>query len=307
LSSEDVAGLGATIQTTRQRTSELETLQKGRPKRRAHSGQLHKASAKPTSKIETSLPRIELPEEATGLFHRNYERILVDDSLSDKDVILLALYLLERENKRAGVRYTECKQLFMFLGRKGHPNFSVNVHNAIKERLIEQQNSDLFFLGAGLKRVQDLLGLVQKKPVFVIKSGQSFTALKRLEEFLMQEVQSQDLLLCDSYVSSSTLFPLSVLTPKLKSIKILTFQVQDGDKFREYTRKLQKETGILIEVKVSNKIHDRYLITGDKCWSFGASIKDLGNKDTIIREISEVTESMREIFLERWNESPDFA
>jgi hypothetical protein len=70
---------------------------------------------------------------------------------------------------------------------------------------------------------------------------------------------------------------------------------------------MQKETGIVIEVKVNNKIHDRYLITGDKCWSFGASIKDLGNKDTTIREISEVTESMEEMFLERWKESPDLA
>src|SRR5207245_11467089 len=112
---------------------------------------------------------------------------------------------------------------------------------------------------------------------------------------------------CDAYISASSLFPFLAVATKLKSIKILTFQVQDGEKFREYRNKMQKETSIVIEVKVSNKIHDRYLITVDKCWSFGASIKDLGNKDTIIREISEVTESMREIFLERWNESPDFA
>jgi hypothetical protein len=51
---------------------------------------------------------------------------------------------------------------------------------------------------------------------------------------------------------------------------------------------MENETGISVEVKVSGKIHDRYLISGDKCWSFGASLKDLGNKDTVIREISEV-------------------
>ena len=255
---------------------------------------------------QTKPPRFELPEEATGLFHKNYDRILADDSLSDKDVLLLAIYLLERENKEAGVHYAQCKQLFISLGRKAYPNYAVNIHNATKEGLIEQKDSVLFFLSTGLKQVQDLLGLVQKKPVYVIKSGQNFTASKRLEEFLTQEIRSEDLLLCDSYISSSTLFPFSVLTPKLKSMKILTFQVHDPDKFREYRNKMQLEYGILLEVKISKKIHDRYLITADKCWSFGASIKDLGNKDTIIREISEVTESMKELFSERWSESPDF-
>jgi hypothetical protein len=217
------------------------------------------------------------------------------------------MYLLERENEKAGVDYAICKYLFTSLGRKAQPNFAVNIHNAKKEGLIEQPDSTLFFLSAGLKRLQDLLGLVQKAPVYVIKSGQGFTAIKRLEEFLLQEVQSENLLLCDAYISASTLFPFLPIAPRLKSMKILTSQVQDGEKFREYRSKMQKETSIVIEVKVNNKIHDRYLITGDKCWSFGASIKDLGNKDTTIREISEVTESMEELFLERWKESSDLA
>jgi hypothetical protein len=258
------------------------------------------------SKKQGKLPRIELPEEATGLFHRNYDRTLADDSLSDKDVILLAIYLLERENGKAGVDYATCKQLFTSLGRKAQPNFAVNVHNAKKEGLIEQPDSVLFFLSAGLKRIQDLLGLVQKTPVYVIKSGQNFTAIRRFEEFLVQEIQSEGLLLCDAYVSASTLFPFLAVAGRLKSIRILTSQVHDGEKFREYKNKMQKETSIVIEVKMSTKIHDRYMITGDKCWSFGASIKDLGNKDTTIREISEVTESMEELFSERWKESPDF-
>lgn len=260
---------------------------------------------KTDSKKPTKLPLVELPEEATGLFHRDFDRILADDSLSDKDVILLAMYLLERQNQKAGVQYAQCKQLFVSLGRKADPNYAVNIHNGTKEGLIEKSDSLLFFLSAGLKRVQDLLGLVQKTPVYVIKSGQNFTAIKRLEEFLTQEIRSETLLLCDAYISPSTLFPFLAVAPRLKTIRLLTSQVQDSEKFHEYRNKMQKETGIEIEVKVNNKIHDRYLITGEKCWSFGASIKDLGNKDTTIREISEVTESMKQIFEERWNESPD--
>jgi hypothetical protein len=72
------------------------------------------------------------------------------------------MYLLERENEKAGVDYAICKYLFTSLGRKAQPNFAVNIHNAKKEGLIEQPDSTLFFLSAGLKRLQDLLGLVQK-------------------------------------------------------------------------------------------------------------------------------------------------
>lgn len=243
-----------------------------------------------------------LPEEATGLFRKNYDRTLVDESLSDKDVVLLSLYLIERQANKAGVDYKRCKELFVALGRK-EPNFSVNIHNAKKEGLIEQNDSILYFLSGGLKRIAQLLGQVQKAPVYVIKSGQNFSAIKRLEEFLAQEVDSEDFLLCDPYVSTSTLFPFSELKPK--SIKILTTQIHDTEKFREYRNKMQTETGTRLDVKISRKIHDRYLIAGNKCWSFGASIKDLGNKDTTIREISEVTKSMKELFLERWDESLD--
>jgi hypothetical protein len=56
-------------------------------------------------------------------------------------------------------------------------------------------------------------------------------------------------------------------------------------------------------VKTNKKIHDRYLISGDRCWSFGTSIKDLGNKDSIIREISEIVYTLRGVFDERWNEA----
>lgn len=251
--------------------------------------------------------KIELPEEASGLFQKDYDRILADGSLSDKDVILLAIYLIERQNSKAGVNYAECRQLFTSLGRKVDPNYTVNIHNAKKENLIEQTDSVLYFLSGGLKRIRELLGQVQKAPVYVIKSGQNFTATKLLEEFLTQEVQSDEVMLCDSYVSSTTLFPFSVLNGKVKSMKILTTNVQDSGKFHGYRSKMQKETGMAIEVKISSKIHDRYLIAGEKCWSFGASIKDLGNKDATIREISEVTASMKDIFSERWNESPDFS
>ncbi|MGQ9719565.1 MAG: hypothetical protein ACUVWK_07005 [Nitrososphaerales archaeon] len=224
---------------------------------------------------------------------------MADDSLSDMDVILLSVYFIEHNNKKAGVEYDECKQLFTRLGRK-EANYKANIYLAKKISLIEVTDTVLNLTIGGLKRIRKMLGQIEKTPVHVIKSGQSFTAIK-----LLEEIKSDEILLCDPYISSITLFPFSILKGKVKSIKILTFNIHDSDKFREYRIKMEKETGITIGVKVSKKIHDRYLISGDKCWSFGSSIKDLGNKDTTIREISEVTTSVRDLFSERWDESDE--
>lgn len=260
-----------------------------------------KKSSEKTSLTSYSLD-VELPEELSGLFHRYHDRVLADDSLSDLGVILVSLYLIEGKKEKTGVPYAECKQLFMGLGRK-EVNYKANIHNAKKRSLIEQNESLLYLTISGLKNVRTLLGQIEKAPVHLIRSGQNFTAIKLLEEFLTQEIRSEHLLLCDPYVSSTTLFPFSVLKGKVTDIMILTTNVHDSDKFKEYKAKMEKEMGITIEVKVSTKIHDRYLVSGARCWSFGASIKDLGNKDTTIREISEVTSSVGDMFRERWKEA----
>lgn len=271
-----------------------------------HRLQVRSQTMTAPTKSRAKVLTVELPEELSGLFHRHYDKILVDDSLSDLDVVLLSVYLNERSNNKAGVSYADCKYTFTFLGRK-EVNFKANIYLAKKNSLVELADSAIFLTIHGLKRIRAILGQVEKSPVHVIKSGQNFTAVKLLEEFLVNEIDSEEISLCDAYLSSTTLFPFSTLSGRVRSIRILTSNVYDSDKFREYKAKFEKENGIAVEVKVSSKIHDRYLISGDKCWSFGASIKDLGNKDTTIREISEVTSSIRDLFEERWKESSSFS
>ncbi|MEM3449826.1 MAG: hypothetical protein QXP38_13335 [Nitrososphaerota archaeon] len=245
---------------------------------------------------------LKIPPEISGLIHVYHDRFLADESLTDLDVILLSLYLIEWKNKKAGVKYDEAKNLFVLLGRK-EKNYRVNIHLAKKKNLIEAKNTILNFTIKGLKRIRTLLGHVEKTPVYVIKSGQSFSAIMLFEKFLSTEIDAEELLLCDPHVSALTLFPFARLAGKVKTIKILTSNVYDNSKFEAYREKMQKETGIGIDVRVSRKIHDRYLISNDRCWTLGSSIKDLGNKDTTIREISEVANSMKELFIERWNET----
>ena len=237
----------------------------------------------------------------SGIIHNYNNRFLADESLSDMEVMLLAVNLIESQNQKTGAKYEEVKDLFTSLGRKSD-HFKVAVHNAKKQNLIEDKDKFLCLLIKLLKIIRKILGQIEKSPVHLIKSGENFTAIKLFEEFLHTEVNGEELLLCDSYVSSSTLFPFSILNGNLKSIKILTSNIIDSDKFDDYAKRMKKEMNIFVEVKSNKKIHDRFLICGDKCWSFGTSIKDLGNKDTLIKEISEVANSMKSLFTERWSE-----
>ena len=243
----------------------------------------------------------ELLPDYTGLIHKYNDRFLLDESVSDLDGVLLSVYLIEKKNKKSGAKYDEIKELFISFGRK-YNNFKVAIHNAKKRNLIEDKNKHLYLLIKGLKRIRQLLGQIEKSPVYIIKSGQNFTAIRLLEEFLMTEIKEKEVLLCDPYISHLTLYPFAILKGKIESLKILTANIYDSDKLKEYKKKMEKEMGIIVEIKVNKRIHDRYLISGKKCWHFGASIKDLGNKDTTIKEISEIVTSMRELFEERWNE-----
>lgn len=109
--------------------------------------------------------------------------------------------------------------------------------------------------------------------------------------------------LCDPYVSPSILYPFSALKGDLKILRILTSNIYDSDKFVDYRRKFEKEMKLVVEVRKSRQIHDRYLLAQGRCWSIGSSIKDLGNKDTIVKEITEVAESLTDLFAKRWAEA----
>jgi len=249
--------------------------------------------------------KIEIPAEMSGLFHKHHDTTLADSSLADIDVVLVSIYLIDNVNKKAGAEYDKCRELFLSFGRKDI-NFRVNLSQAKKKALIREDDGKLFFLIGGLTRLRRVLGEIGKTPVYVIKSGENISAIKLFEEFLSTEIENDDLLLCDSHISHSTLFPFTILKSRIKSFRILTANIHDHDKFRDYRKRMGKELGFPIEVKVNNKIHDRFMICGDHCWSIGSSIKDFGNKDTIIREISEVVASIKDLFTERWNEATLF-
>ena len=255
---------------------------------------------KMNSKVNKDL----FPKRLSGLFHKYQDTYLVDDSLSNPEVLLLCINLIDEINKKSRSKYENIKDLFISLGKKEN-NFNVAVTRAKQRKWIELKDNCFFIQIGGLKKIREILGQVGKAPVYIIKYGHHFQARKLFEEFLSEEIVYDEVLLCDSYVSHLTLFPFSVLKGIIKSIKILTSNVYDSAKMKAYKKEMEKELAISVEIKNNNKIHDRFIICGDKCWTIGSSIKDLGNKDATIKEISEVTSSMKNLFCERWNEASD--
>ena len=247
------------------------------------------------------------------LFYEYYDRYLIDDTLSDLEVLLTTMHLIETLKQRAGADYYDCKEVFTFFGRK-EDNFRKVIYQAKKQQLIEEKiesegntkKKQLYFLVKGLKKLQVLLGQIGKLPVYIIKSGEYYSAIKTFEDFLVGETcnsEGKEVFLCDPYISPITIHPFYILKNKITSIKILTSNISEKEKLEDYIKKFQKECNIVVEVRLSKKIHDRYIIYDEKCWSIGSSIKDLGNKDALIKDISEVVQSLSSLFRERWGEA----
>ena len=245
---------------------------------------------------------IEIPSELSGLIKRHYSQVFFDESLSDLEAMLFSLYLAEANAKKAGAEYAVCKDIFVSLGRKEN-NFKANVYLAKKKLLLVADGEILEYTAQGLKLVEKTLGTEHKAPVILVRSGEAFTAIKHFEEFLSTEVKAKEVFLCDPFVSPSTLYPFSALAGRASVLKLLTSNLFDESKFVDYCQRMEKEFGIEVQVRINRHIHDRYLLASNRCWSIGASIKDLGNKDTVVKEITEVAESMNELFLKRWDEA----
>lgn len=245
-------------------------------------------------------------QNLSGLLHKYNDKFLADDSLSDVDVLLLSLHLIEQKNNKAGTQYEQLKHYFSSLGRK-ESSFRFRMRDAKKQGLIEEKDEIWYFTIKGLKKIWAISGQIGKSGVYLIKSGEHFTAIKLLEEFLQTEIKHEEILLFDPHIAPNTLNPFSILKGKLKHLKILTSNIYEENKFRDYKTKFERELNSKVEIRINMNGHDRWLICGERCWAIGSSIKDIGNKDTSITELPGVALSLSELFETRWKESKQFS
>ena len=212
---------------------------------------------------------------------------------------------------RAEVNYPDVKTFFTEFGRK-EENFKVNIYNAKKQDLICERIEGNFKLLSltmkGLKTVKDLIGETVGIRTWVIEAGKVYSGKKLLQEIVLPNISSS-LCICDPYVSARTLDFINGIGHKCK-ISLLTQTIHEKANFQRELTDFRKEfPQIEIEVRLFAKttLHDRYMISDDSAWSIGSSLKDLGNKDTLVTRLGEeVKFALNEIFEKRWNESTLF-
>jgi hypothetical protein len=141
----------------------------------------------------------------------------------------------------------------------------------------------------------------------IILPGEPFSGSLRLKEML-RSVRGYAKII-DPYVDETTLEILFEI-PEDVSIKLLTEHTGGEGKEKQFGRACQKfitERPLYQARKCEPRlIHDRFILTKTQGWSVGSSLKDIGKKMSMIKEISieSKTEAERK-FEELWRNAKD--
>jgi hypothetical protein len=258
-------------------------------------------------KLADYFPKEEV-ENAKYLIHEFQDKLLIDDKPSDKNALLISLYMCCNAERLSEIPYDEVKKAFVALGRK-EVNFPQNLHNAKDEELVSEREVDkdklLGLKIKGLKTVKDLLGESIGAKTWIVESGKVYSGKKLFQELVISNI-GPTAKICDPYCGTRTLDLVHGIKQKCK-ISLLTQIIEQKETFKRELNDFCKEFKDLeIEVRIFNgkTLHDRYIISGDNCWSIGSSLKDLGNKDTTITKLEEeVRYAIEEMFDNRWREA----
>lgn len=204
---------------------------------------------------------------------------------------------------------------FMFAKRLNELHIGDTRYDIIRLKIIKkselgqfEQISDLLRLGLALDLGEDILLLVDvineienwikgslNTSLILIPAEDSFLARSALKDIFSRcetYVKIQD-----PYIGEDTFRILSSYVPKDLEIRILTGQeIGQGETFEEicrYIDRIKSESkGKFQIVFIGSKgkeapFHDRFIISKNKCWNIGTSLKQLGKgKDSTIIEVA---------------------
>ena len=143
------------------------------------------------------------------------------------------------------------------------------------------------------------------KKEIIIQPDKPFTGQRALTKII--EESQGFLWVMDTYVDVKTLDLLHE-APKGTSIRLLTCNTGGVDKENRFLRACKslkvERPGFEIRKCDSKLIHDRFILTKDKGWLVGSSLKDIGKKLTMITEMSAKSlKQMRGHFEEIWKKA----
>jgi hypothetical protein len=136
------------------------------------------------------------------------------------------------------------------------------------------------------------LEIIWKPRTKVIPRGRALLGMSEIESIVSRSSHGF-LKVCDPYISFETLVMLEP-TPKDIPIEILTVKIQEPDKTLKYLDKMKRLghdiTIVQIQGGTKEAPHDRFIVTHNKGWQIGTSIKDIGKRESTIVEIDNVPE-----------------
>ena len=104
---------------------------------------------------------------------------------------------------------------------------------------------------------------------------------------MLQLVESAQkrIVVIDNYVDASV---LTLLTKRKQDVSTTVYTYKISEQFSLDLEKHNAQYPV-VEVFVSKKSHDRFLIIDDKVYHVGASIKDLGKKLCAVMQMNSIT------------------
>jgi hypothetical protein len=233
------------------------------------------------------------------------------NGFSDEETVVLSTYLYEllEVAKYKGYRSDDTLKIYEYLGGslKNYPGSIESAERNGYVNLGVLDNGEEFpslSSKMGIKKVYELIKRSTGRELRIFKAGEQYAAKIKFEQFLEEEVlPSNELFIVDSYISPDTLKFLSKTLGKLKKTRILTYNISEFKKFQEDLDAFKTQGKMEIELRKAKIIHDRFIISDKQAWSIGSSIKDLGNKDSIISDQFSIRDTLLELLNDRWASS----
>jgi len=150
--------------------------------------------------------------------------------------------------------------------------YAINTHKITEQRLNILEN-DIEIIKSHIKNNT----IEIKHGIFF--NGQIFDAYVLLSDLINSAKVS--IILIDNYIDESILTLLS----KNQNVQF-TFYTQNTSKKLQLDIQKYNKQYCNLEVKITKKFHDRFLICDETVYHFGASFKDLGNKVFAVNKMS---------------------
>lgn len=169
------------------------------------------------------------------------------------------------------------------------PNDQLRVSHTIAAELsklgqADKVNNDLKKIGWSIEGDSLVPVDADVKELFFPKGTQhdAYVEIRRI----FQEA-SKSIYVIDPYIDSSIFTVLKTISHLPINVRLLTFKYP-SDFILETRKFLSQHTNYSVKLRKTREFHDRFVVIDDtKCWHFGCSIKDAGNKVFMISLIED--------------------